>query len=222
MLVHLIFDIQHRGVPTRPTDMGASYDLDTDGVRGERGEREVDLTEAYTAAGEERCHEVGLGVTVIRTGSYADRHREAIRIAKGIDGLVGYLAAHTNAGAGAYGLVRPDHRSPGGGRLALAIARGLSALPELSRCRVDPLYPSIATAHGAGRKPHIRADGSEDWGWHTRGWICISGIYDGPANLSGVIVEPGFGDSPGHRSLWTPAGLVRVGRAIVDGARGVA
>ena len=221
-LAHLILDVQHAGRPSRPTDTGASYDLDGDGVRGENGEREVDLVEQYVAAAVERCAELGIGCTVLRVGEYGQRHEEAIRIARGVSGRVAYLAAHLNAGGGAYGLVRPDHRSKLGATLAAAIAAGLSRLPELHRpgglpgCRVEALYPSAAAAARAGRDVSTAAA----VGWHTRGWSCIDGVFSGPANLAGVLVEPFFLDSPAHRALTTPEGLRRVGRAIVDGARG--
>jgi hypothetical protein len=221
-LAHLIVDVQHSGRPSRPTDTGASYDLDGDGVRGEQGEREVDLVEGYVAAAVERCIEVGIGWTILREGEYGARHLEAIDIARMARGGVAYAACHVNAGRGTYGLVRPDCRSGLGARLAAAIAAGLSRLPELQRpgglpgCRVEPLYPSGGAAMRAGRDTSTAAAVA----WQTRGWGCIDGIYAGPANLAGVLLEPGFVDSPAHRSLWTPEGLRRVGRAIVDGARG--
>jgi hypothetical protein len=225
-LVHLVLDVQHAGRRSRPGDTGASFDLDGDGVRSEQGEREVDLVEGYVAAAVERCGELQIDVSVLRIGEYSRRHESAIRIAKQVQagraGRVAYLACHTNAGRGGYGLVRPDCRSGLGARLAAAIAAGLSRLPELQRpgglpgCRVEPLYPSGGAAMRAGRDTLTAAAVA----WHTRGWGCIDGIFAGPANLAGVLVEPGFLDSPAHRSLWTPEGLRRVGRAIVDGARG--
>jgi hypothetical protein len=215
----MIFDIQHAGRASKPTDMGAAFDLDGDGVRGEAGEREVDLVEGYVAAAVERCRELGIASTVLRSGEYGARHLEAIGIAKATSGRVAYAACHVNAGGGSYGLLRPDHRSGGGLALAKSIAGGLAALPEvsaLSRVRLDPLYPNGGAAMRAGRDTSTEALVA----WWTRGWGTIDGIYAGPANLAGVLVEPFFIDSPAHRALATPAGLVRVGRAIVDGARG--
>lgn len=222
MIAHLILDIQHANRPSKPGDMGASYDLDGDGVRGEAGEREVELVEGYVSAAVERCAEVGLPVTVLRSGEYAGRHAEAIRLARGASGGVAYLACHTNAGGGSYGLVRPDYRSSGGRALATSLAASFSRLPELTRagrlpgCRVEPLYPSSAAASADRRDVSTPANVA----WWTRGWSCIDGIYSGPVNLAGCLIEPGFGDTLSHRSLWTPSGLVRVGRAIVDGVRG--
>jgi hypothetical protein len=221
-LVHLVLDVQHAGRRSRPGDTGASFDLDGDGARGGQGEREVDLVEGYVAAAVERCAELGLGCTVLRSGEYGARHLEAARIARGAGGLVAYLACHVNAGGGAYGLVRPDCRSDGGARLAASMALGLSRLPELARpgglpgCRVEPLYPSARAAAADRREVSTPAA----IGWWTRGWICVDGIYEGPSNLAGVLVEPLFIDSAAHRALTTTDGLRRVGRAIVDGARG--
>jgi|688.fasta_scaffold363157_2 hypothetical protein len=214
MPLHLLFDIQHAGRPDKPADMGAAFDLDGDGVTGENGEREVDLVRAYVAAAATCARSHGHRVTVLEAGTYGQRHAEAVRIA-GADPMARcvYLACHTNAGGGTYGLLRPDYRSNGGLAVAERLAAGLRRLPALSRVRIDPLYPDAATAGKAGRD----VSNAGQIGWWTRGWGCIDGIYAGPANLSAVLVEPFFIDAPAHRPLMTPAGLATVGQAIVRG-----
>jgi hypothetical protein len=219
--LHLILDIQHAGRPDKPGDMGAAFDLDGDGVLGENGEREVDLVRGYVAAATTYARELGHRVSVLETGTYGQRHATAIRLAQGAPGVDHvYLACHVNAGGGAYGLLRPDYRSAAGAARAQALAVALSRLHELRHagalpgCRVVPLYPSADRAGAAGRDVADAAKAA----WWTRGWGCIDGIYSGPSNLCGVLVEPGFIDSSAHRSLWTPDGLARIGRALVDGS----
>jgi hypothetical protein len=211
----LILDVQHTGRASRPGDMGAAYDLDSDGVAGEQGEREVDLVRGYVAAAQERATELGWTVHVLDTGEYSERHQRAAELARGST-KAAYFACHVNAGKGSYALVRPDYRSTGGAILGGAVASALSMLrPEITRARVEPLYPDAYAALTRGRAVDTAAGAA----WWTRGWSCIAGIYAGPATLSGVLVEPGFIDWSGHRALWTPEGLVRVGRALVDGVR---
>lgn len=219
-MLHVILDIQHAGIPTRPGDMGASFDLDGDGVRGESGEREVDLVRVYTPAAATYVTTRGGRATVLESGTYGQRHATAVRIAQSDPSArCLYLANHTNAGGGRYGLLRPDARSRAGAAAAAALGAVLGRrLPELSEVRLDPLYPDAATAAKAGRKPFVRPDRTEDWGWWTRGYACIDGIFAGPANLTAVLVEPLFIDSAAHRALTTPAGLLRVGEALGEGA----
>lgn len=184
-----ILDIQHAGRASRPSDMGAAYDLDGDGHVGEAGEREVDLVRGYVEAARSALTRCGHTVAVLTDGEYGTRHAEAIRLAKTANKAV-YLACHVNAGRGRYALVRPDSRSTGGARFARTLLRHLEGVAELPTGKLWPMGPT------------------------DRGWSCIDGIYDGPAWLCGVLVEPGFIDSPQHRRLWTPAGLVEVGTAI--------
>ena len=213
-MAHLLFDIQHAGRPDRPGDMGAAYDLDGDGVTGERGEREVDLVRAYVAAAAAYARSLGHTVTVLETGTYGQRHATAIRIARAAPEVEHvYLACHTNAGGGSYGLVRPDYRSAGGLAAAERLAASLRTLPALSKVRVEPLYPSAAAAAADGRD----VSDAGKVGWWTRGWGCIEGIWSGPANLCGVLVEPFFIDTARHKPLMTAPGLVTVGQALVRG-----
>jgi len=213
--MNLILDIQHTGRKSKPGDMGAAYDLDGDGVTGENGEREVDLVRGYTAAARDYALSLGWRVDVLDAGEYSERHHLAGQISKG-GGRTAYLACHVNAGRGSYGLVRPDYRSVGGFRLAEALAASLGTLtPEITRARIELLYPS-KTAASAGLRDVSTAD---QVAWWTRGWGCIDGIYEGPAELCGCLVEPFFIDWPGHKSLTTPEGLIRLGRTLVEGVR---
>lgn len=212
---HLILDIQHAGRPDKPGDMGASFDLDGDGVRGEEGEREVDLVRMYVAAARAHAEAAGHAITVLETGTYGQRHATAIRIARAAPSTrCVYLACHTNAGGGSYGLLRPDYRSVSGSRLAERLSGALRQIFELTKVRLDPLYPNAATAQKHGRD----VSDAGKVGWWTRGWGCIDGIYSGPSNLCGVLVEPFFIDTLAHRVLTTSGGCTRIGRALAEGA----
>lgn len=155
--------------------------------------RETDLTEAYIASAVASLEAAGIGSTVLVEGEYADRQRQAIGIAKAEAGRVLYVACHVNAGGGDYGLVEYDARSIGGAQAADALAALLPTLPGVSRGRTKGLASN------------------------ERGFICLGGVYAGPANLCGVIFEPGFIDATAHAGLWTPDGLARVGSALAAG-----
>lgn len=185
-----ILDIQHAGKPSRPNDMGAAYDIDGDGVTGEHGEREVDLVRAYVEVVTTNLERCGIEVRVLTTGEYGRRHVEAGSLARLWKGKAVYCACHLNAGGGRYGLVRPDGRSQKGRLFASMMARHLQAVPELNDVRIWPLTST------------------------DRGWSCIDGIYAGPANLCGLLLEPYFLDGLTHRRLTTPQGTIEVGTAI--------
>jgi len=195
----VILDRQHAGKRATRTDHGASYDLDGDGVTGEQGEREADLTLDY---GDELARLLcAAGIDVLRygwpgyVGDYHERHAAAVRLARARpNDKCLYLALHINAGGGRYALTMYDARSVGGARAAGLIATALDAgLPEVTLGKVIGMVPT------------------------TRGWSCIDGIYAGPANLCGVLVEPGFVDAPAHRALWTQDGLGRIAGALFAG-----
>ena len=215
--VGLILDIQHTGRKSKPGDLGAAYDLDSDGHPGEPGEREVDLVRGYVQAAYAYGDEVLVPVHVLDSGEYGARHERAIQIARMNPGFRwAYLACHTNAGGGRYAFARPDYRSKGGEHLAVAVVNALKKLPEIDLRRVEPLYPNGAVANKE-RYGAVDTTTATGIAWWTRGWSCIDGIYAGPSNLCGVLIEPFFGDSPAHKPLTTPEGLARVGRALVDG-----
>lgn len=198
MKLLVILDRQHAGKRSSPADVGACYDLDGDGVKAETGEREIDLTLGYGERAAQALEQVGVQVVRLGwpdyVGSYDERHAQAIGHARSNkEGRCLYVALHVNAGGGDYGLVEYDERSGRGGAAASTLCRALTTLPELSRGKTNAL------------------DSTE------RGWACIDGLYSGPANLCGVIYEPGFIDQAKHRPLWTEAGLARVGRALAQG-----
>lgn len=215
--IGLILDIQHTGRKSKPGDLGAAYDLDSDGHPGEPGEREVDLVRGYVEAAFNYARTRKIPVHEFREGEYGERHEWAIDIARKDPGVRwAYLACHTNAGGGRYAFARPDYRSKGGEHLAVAVVNALKKLPEIDLRRVEPLYPNGAVANKE-RYGAVDTTTATGIAWWTRGWSCIDGIYAGPSNICGALVEPLFGDSPKHKPLTTPEGLARVGRALVDG-----
>ena len=155
--------------------------------------RETDLAAAYVDAAAAILREHGHDVELLSHGPYEDRHDAAVALARRHGGRVAYVAAHVNAGGGTYALVEYDARSIRGAQLADVVAGELRCLPGILASRTRGL--------SAGE----------------RGFVCIDGIYAGPAGLSAVLFEPGFIDAPAHASLWTPDGLARVGRALAMG-----
>ena len=153
-------------------------------------------------------------VFLIQDGTYDERHRRVAEWARQHGGGL-YVQNHVNAGRGKYGLVRHDYRSSKGRKLAQRLAGWLVSLPGVTMARTDELYPNADAARKCGNKPRIAKDGSEDWGWWTRGWSCIDGIYPIPG-VCGVVYEPGFLDSEEHAPLWTPDGIERVGGALAS------
>jgi hypothetical protein len=51
----------------------------------------------------------------------------------------------------------------------------------------------------------------------TRGISCISGIYQGPANLCAVLVEPLFLSCPAHQRFLINGGAVTIGKRLAEG-----
>lgn len=195
----VLLDRQHAGKRSRPGDMGAAADLDKDG-RIETWEQEAHLTPLYAQACQRRLAAEGVA-TILHDpagaglqADYPERHRWAVATASRWAGPCLYGALHLNAGGGDYALVGHDPRSRGGRRAAEAIAAELEALPVISRARVVAL-----------EGPWLRGLGT------------IRGIYAGPSNLSGVLLEPLFLDHPEHQAFMRADGLVQVGEAIARG-----
>ncbi len=158
---------------------------------------EVDLTTGYLAHARRHLEAAGHRVQMIDAGPYRERQQLANDSARAYRGLALYVAAHINAGGGRYGLALYDARSKMGAVAAGDVADALKeGLPELTKARA-----TAATASG----------------WTARALGTIRGIWFGPPNISGICFEPGFIDSPHHRSMWTEAGLRRVGRSLADG-----
>ena len=179
----VILDLQHIGKPGKK-DLGASHDLDGDGLISQ-GENEADMTPIYADAAKTALEAVGVEVEIVKKGAYSTRWKNASKRAKSFDGPVAYVACHLNKGGGDYGLVCFDYRSAGGRRMAREIAAELSlgfSSSELRRVIADDRA----------------ATGNQDSGF-PRAFYTISGIYDGPSNLSGVCFEPLFLDT--HSTL---------------------
>ena len=177
-----IFDLQHRGKPPPDhADTGAGYDLDGDGVVGAH-ETEVGLVPGYLGPAGEELTARGHRVVWLTTGTYGDRHKRAVELAKrvGPTGRVAYCAAHLNAGANGKlqrALTLHDARSTSGKRLALTIASAWNSVDAIAR----------------GRGSHVFA--ARDSDWTHRPLNTIRGIYSGPAWISGVCLEPLFVDA---------------------------
>ena len=155
----------------------------------------------------------GNEVTVFDGPGYSAEHDEILRWMGGRRGL--YLSLHWNIGGATYALCRPDYRSQAGRRAAAAIGDALEDLPEVSRFTIDELYPSSDAAAEHKRQPTWTRTGP-DWGWWTRGWVCISGLWAAP-RACGVLVELGFLDSSAHAPLTTDEGLARVAERLAAG-----
>lgn len=193
-----LLDIQHRGRSAHPLDYGAAADLDRDGLV-EDGEREAELTPFYALACSDVLGRLDQRVLLITAGAYSDRHSAARALAAAWAGPVVYLACHINAGGGTGAIVAHDERSRGGAALARAIVSELGGLPGIARASARPV---------GARSPEA---------FERRLHGCIGGIYEGPANLCGVTLEPFFLDQLAHAPLATDEGLRRVGEAIARG-----
>jgi N-acetylmuramoyl-L-alanine amidase len=211
-----ILDLQHRGKPGS-NDLGASHDLDGDGVV-EAMEHEANLTPIYAAAARSKLEAMGAEVLVLDSGWYATRHKAAGKAAAEHAGAAVYVACHLNAGGGDYGLVCHDYRSGRGAGAATEIALKLRKhlAPELRRALVGATAPTTrptdSTAAAWDALP--RYEGALLW---PRAWSTLSGIYSGPGNVCGVCFEPAFIDTSAHRGLLTDDGLRRVGDALASG-----
>lgn len=186
-----ILDRQHYGKPGR-NDRGATYD----------GLYEADLTPLYIAGMKKALEAAGCAVHLLDSGWYGDRHEEANVIAQAHRNVpVAYAACHVNAlnGRGAdYAAFLYDGRSKGGEALAVAVSGAVA----------DAGLPGI-------RRSIVRkATADNDWknAWHT-----VDGIFAGPANISGVCLEPFFLDRKEHRWATTPEGGMRLGGVMAQG-----
>lgn len=211
-----ILDIQHLGKPGK-NDLGASHDIDGDGVV-EAWEHEAKLTPIYVAEAERVLTAAGVDVVVLSSGWYSTRWKKAAKIAReNPDQRVAYVACHLNA-RGDYGLVCYDYRSSGGA--ALASSCHLSMLREWSRPEVPRVFAEATAPEEEPKGSRDRArwralpryEGRLHW---PRPWWTLHGIYDGPANLSGVCYEPLALQS--HPQFMNERGLGRVGRALAAG-----
>lgn len=190
----LIIDRQHG--EKRPGSFDPGCQAIVDGTRI----IETQLTEEYGTAIEKAASAAGHQVVWLRSGSYYHRQQEANQMARDAKGeKVLYLALHVNAGGGTYALAMHDRRSRAGRAAAEAMAAAMEPLEGISRSKVI---------------------GCDDIGWTRRAYYCIKGIYQGPANISGVLLEPFFIDSKGgaHDRYRTSKGLASLGAAVGQAA----
>jgi hypothetical protein len=159
------------------------------------GLEETALSHGYIQAACDALEVAGVPTLVLGYGWYSARHTYAREAAKAVVGKCVYVACHVNAGGGSYGLVCYDKRSGAGKHLSDAVSSELGKLVGKSRSE---------------------AASASLWG---NAYNTIKGIYEGPANLSGICFEPGFIDSADNRHLWYADGLVRVGEALAAGIR---
>ena len=193
----VIFDRQHYGKPAR-NDMGAGYDLDSDG-NIENQEREVNLTPLYYQPAREQLRRLGHDVYVFDSGWYSQRHHKANALAKANPSRrVAYLACHVNAGLGDYAVCIYDERSRGGKDLANVMSAAIFDH------NID----------GIGRSLVRGASETNSW---RRGFSTIKGIYAGPKNISGICFEPYFIDREEHGWLGSREGGQAIADALVDG-----
>ena len=160
---------------------------------------ETDLTTVYGRTIENAVAAAGHRVVWIDSGHYYNRHREANAIAKKAKSeKVLYLALHVNAGGGTYALSMYDAKSKGGKAAAGVLAASMAGLDGISKSKTV---------------------GCETIGWTRRAYHCIKGIWKGPANISGVLLEPFFIDSRGgaHNDYRDGRALEQLGDAIAAG-----
>lgn len=152
------------------------------------------LTREYMRHAEDRLRELGHRVVVQSSHpekGYAQRLKRADAYRPRV-----YVQCHVNAGGGNYGMAGYDARSSWGASCAQHIADRLGlACPELRSVRSQPCSPDD---------------------WTKRMLATIAGMYTSKT-ACGICFEPGFIDQAGHRSMWTPEGLKRVGLALADG-----
>lgn len=193
----LILDIQHSGKPSRPSERGASADVDGDGKTAV-WETEAALTPIYASEATVQATKLGHSCVVLASGTYAERHVKSNQLAREYPGKVLYVACHLNAGGGDYGLVLHDSRSVQGRRAAGAIVASMRTF--WTPRSVRPLDPQ-ATA-----KDHPQ--------W-PRPFVTIEGIWSGPSNIAAICFEPLFVDT--HRTWLTHPNLRMVGKQLALG-----
>ena len=210
----VVFDLQHSGKPRGLNERGAKADLDGDGVI-DSWEHEAELTPFYVAPASRALALAGHSIVIEAFGEYSDRHARAADLAARFpDVRVAYVACHINAGGGRSGSAFYDGRSGGGARLGALLATELGSIEELYGGFAFASYADPQPGAGEGEN-EWRGDTSKHWTWGA--WSTIAGIYQGPANISGVCAEPWYLDQVAHRPLATGEGAARVGEALARG-----
>lgn len=187
----IFLDRQHTGKPARPTDRGASHDLDGDGTVAVH-EMEVYWSGYLGLMLETRLVQEGHTVIPISDGSYSDRHTRVNEYsARFPDDRLIYLALHFNAGGGSYCSMFYHHQSSKGQYLADCINEGLEQyIPQVSAFKSIP-----AT--------------SEDW--TKNAFYTIRGVGRPVA----ICMEPLFIDT--HSDLMTQEGMAKIVLGVAQG-----
>jgi hypothetical protein len=188
-------DVQHQFKPAPfAGDRGARFAFRSLSSGATLHVNESELAHGY-ADGLASTLELG-GARVLRNdparalliGHYWQRHRQALALGARV-----FLACHVNAGGGRYAQVGYSSSAPPGVLehsigLATRIAAELQGLPRVSGAQVRRLE----LVHGSAT---IRTGAR--------------------LGLVALLLEPFFGDSPGHQTqFFPPAGLASVGEAI--------
>lgn len=186
-------DWQHQGKPYAPTDRGAAYDQDGDGIVTPH-EHEVVFTGMDIIYAAASLRQLGHTVYVLSDGTYKQRAQRAAAYGARV-----YVAMHRNAGKGEYGFLGYDkHTRKGpdglsGDVVAFHVARRLgAALPELSEVK------RVACSATLARRAY-------------------STIRHAPNGVIGLCFEPGFLDNPKHRRLTTGEGSRLIGHSLATG-----
>lgn len=203
----LILDIGHRGKPSpRHHDRGAVWGSRT----------EVDVVELYDTACHARTEQ--LGGVVLRPplpAWYRDRQLWACGQAAANPGRKhAFLAEHMNFGLVRHAILAHDRRSRGGRRYCEVLADLWRAeCPWFSDVQVHAVGPADGTE--AARSAWMReASGGNEW--KASVYALIRHVYEGPANIFGVVVEPG---GLGVGANVDPDHLAVVGYTMAEAAR---
>lgn len=193
-----VFDIQHFGQPGANIDSrGAWADLDGDGQR-DSWEHEAALTPFYAAAASQLLAAAGVPVAFLpwSFSTYEDRAKQVIELQARANERIAVIQCHLNAGAGDYALTLYHNTRPSDRALAQLIADNFGKLPEIAAGKCFAAQPS----------PH----------WTHRARYCLEGYEGAPDEITAVLVEPWFLDTPSHQSLAGGDGPQRVGSAIAS------
>ena len=161
--------------------------------------REVDLVSRYFDTVERVLIRNGVVVHRINTGSYDNRNNRVAQIARANKAVpVLHVLGHVNSAIrpGTTGIIFSDSRSQQGPIAAGMVADKMRSLPELTRVL------------------EIRTEKGDQW---SRVRYCLDPTYRAPHNCYGILLEPGFINSPSHAPLWTVEGLERLGKSIGAG-----
>ena len=188
----IFIDRQHTGKPHRPTDRGASHDLDGDGTITAL-EQETYWTGYLGLMLETRLVQEGHTVIILSDGKYSDRHSRVNEYSQLFpQERQIYLALHFNCGGGSYGAMFYHHQSSKGQYLADCINEGLEGyFPQVSQFKSIPSQPGD---------------------WTKNAYNTIKGVGSPVA----ICMEPLFLDT--HKDLMTQEGMAKI---VLGTAQGI-